>query len=104
MLLALIANPKRLESFDSHLYKFLKSSNFPKSLIGNKNILNQLSENGETSKYVYKSFSENASTPIGEEDLKCIKRMRLNISVSHISMQKISGRFTYCLRSKWLMF
>ena len=45
---ALIANPKRLESFDSHLYKFLKSSNFPKSLIGNKHILNQLTKNGET--------------------------------------------------------
>ena len=35
----LIANCKRLELFDCHLYKFLKSSNFPKSLIGNKNIL-----------------------------------------------------------------
>ena len=32
----LIANRKRVESFDEHLYNFLKSLNFPKSLIGNK--------------------------------------------------------------------
>ena len=36
------ANRKRIEFFDSHLYKFLKSSNFPKSVMGNKDILKRL--------------------------------------------------------------
>jgi len=99
-----MVNRKRLESFDSQLHKFLKSSNFPKSLMGNKCILNQLTEIGKTSKYIFKSFSENTSTPIGEEDLKCIKRRRLNISASNICMQKGSGRLTYSLRSKYFMF
>ena len=67
------AKRKRLESFDRHLYKFLKSSKFPKRVIGNKYILNRLREYGEISKDAFKSFSENNSTPVGGEDLKGIK-------------------------------
>jgi hypothetical protein len=55
-------------------------------------------EHGEISKDVFKSFSENTSTPSGGDDLKGIKRRRLNISTSLISTQKGSGRFTPRLR------
>jgi hypothetical protein len=37
-------NRKGLLSFDNNLYTFLNASNFPKSLIGNKQILKKLRE------------------------------------------------------------
>ena len=107
----LVTNRKRLVSFDSHLHTFLNSSNFPKSLIANKHILKRLKEFSQISKDVFKSFSENTSTPSGNNDLTRVmsggvKRRRLNItaspSPSPVSMQMGSGHFTTCLRSKWL--
>ena len=97
-----IANRNRLESFDSHLYKSLKLSHFPKSLTWNKHILNRLEEYSQIPKDVSKSFLENTSTPSGDDILKCIKRKRLNINVSPISMQKGSrhSELTYVQSTK----
>ena len=106
----LVTNRKRLVSFDSHLHTFLNSSNFPKSLIANKHILKRLKEFSQISKDVFKSFSENTSTPSGNDLTRAmsggVKQRRLNItaspSPSPVSMQMGSGHFTTCLRSKWL--
>jgi len=62
----LIANLKRHESFNSRLYKFLKSSIFPKTLIAKKHVLKRSREFGEISKEM--SFSD--STPSGRDDFK----------------------------------
>jgi phosphoribosyl 1,2-cyclic phosphodiesterase len=40
----MVTNRKGLLSFDSHLYNFLNTLNFPKSLISNKQILKKLQE------------------------------------------------------------
>ena len=68
------------------MYIFLKSSYFP-SLTGNKYVLVRLREYGQISTDVFKRFSENTNTPSEGDDLKSIKRTRLNISESFISMQ-----------------
>ena len=100
----LIANLTRLESFDSHLYKFLKASNFSKGFIGNKCILNQLREYSQTSKDIFELFLQITSLPSGDDDLKVIKRGPLNIIASPISVNKGSGYSTPRLRSKWHKF
>jgi len=79
----LMVNSKRLELFDSHLYKFFNLPNIPISFIGNKNILNRFREDGEITKDVFKSFSENTSTPISVYDLKLLNEGVL-ISVRHL--------------------
>jgi hypothetical protein len=115
----MVTNHKGLLSFDSHLYNFLNILNFAKSLISNYTILKKLNENSpssttlkqeeETDKNL-KCNLENTSKPSRNNDLMTTpvvarqKQRRINSSSSHTSMQKGSGHYTTCFRSKWLKF
>ena len=110
----MVTNRKGLLSFDTHLYNFLNTLNFPKSLIGNRQILKKLNERASSSlkdeleaeEEDFKSILENTSTPLIARQ----KRRRIKSTSpppppsSTASIQKGSGRYTTCLRSKWLKF
>ena len=110
---------KNFLSFDTNLYNFLNTLNFPKSLIGNRQILKKLNEHASSSSSSstttltplkneleeedFKSILENTSTPLIARQ----KRRRIRSSSPPpptASIQKGSGRYTTCLRSKWLKF
>ena len=107
----MVTNRKGLLSFDTRLYNFLNTLNFPKSLIGNRQILKKLNERASSSTLKdeleeeedFKSILENTSTPLVARQ----KRRRIK-STSPLppaaSIQKGSGHYTTCLRSKWLKF
>jgi hypothetical protein len=123
-------NRKGLLSFDNNLYTFLNTSNFPKSLIGNKQILKKVREYSRGASPLttptttppfkkeeedFKSILENTSTPSSSNDLITPtmitarqKQRRIDInSPSHAplsSVQKGSGHYTTCFRSKWMKF
>ena len=105
----MVTNRKGLLSFDTHLYNFLNTLNFPKSLISNRQILKKLNEHASSStplKYEveeeedFKSILENTSTPLVARQ----KRRRIKSTSPAASIQKCSGHYTTCLRSKWLKF
>ena len=113
----MVTNRKGLLSFDTHLYNFLNTLNFPKSLIGNRQILKKLNEHASSSSSSsiltplkneveeedFKSILENTSTPLIARQ----KRRRIKSTSPPpptASIQKGSGRYTTCLRSKWLKF
>ena len=118
----MVTNRKGLLSFDTHLYNFLNTLNFPKSLIGNRQILKKLNEHASSSSSSssttttltplkneleeedFKSILENTSTPLIARQ----KRRRIKSTSPSppptASIQKGSGRYTTCLRSKWLKF
>jgi hypothetical protein len=125
----MVTNRKRLLSFDINLYSFLNTSNFPKSLIGNKQILKKIREYSrgvsplttsttfkkEDKEEDFKSILENTSTPSSSSNdlttpmmMARQKRRRIDInSLSYAppsSVQKGSGHYTTCLRSKWMEF
>jgi len=108
----MVTNRKGLLSFDTRLYNFLNTLNFPKSLIGNRQILKKLNERASSSSTLkdeleaeedFKSILENTSTPLIARQ----KRRRIKSTSpppAAASIQKGSGRYTTCLRSKWLKF
>jgi len=114
----MVTNRKGLLSFDTHLYNFLNTLNFPKSLIGNRQILKKLNEHASSSsssttltplKYEleeeeedFKSILENTSTPLIARQKR--RRIKSTSPPPAASIQKGSGRYTTCLRSKWLKF
>ena len=110
----MVTNRKGLLSFDTHLYNFLNTLNFPKSLIGNRQILKKLNERASSSSTLkdeleaeedFKSILENTSTPlIARQKRRRIKSTSPPPPPSTASIQKGSGRYTTCLRSKWLKF
>ena len=115
----MVTNRKGLLSFDTRLYNFLNTLNFPKSLIGNRQILKKLNEHASSSssstltplKYEleeeedFKSILENTSTPlIARQKRRRIKSTSPPPPPPTASIQKGSGRYTTCLRSKWLKF
>ena len=105
----MVTNRKGLLSFDTRLYNFLNTLNFPKSLIGNRQILKKLNERASSSSTLkdeleaeedFKSILENTSTPLIARQ----KRRRIKSTSPAASIQKGSGHYTTCLRSKWLKF
>jgi len=111
----MVTNRKGLLSFDTHLYNFLNTLNFPKSLIGNRQILKKLNERASSSSTLkdeleaeedFKSILENTSTPlIARQKRRRIKSTSPSpAAAAAASIQKGSGRYTTCLRSKWLKF
>jgi len=110
----MVTNRKGLLSFDTRLYNFLNTLNFPKSLIGNRQILKKLNERASSSSTLkdeleaeedFKSILENTSTPlIARQKRRRIKSTSPPPAAAAASIQKGSGRYTTCLRSKWLKF
>jgi hypothetical protein len=122
----MVTNRKGLLSFDSHLYNFLNTLNFSKSLISNRQILKKINEHAPSSSTPikheqeeeedFKSILESTSTPTGNIDLTMRRRMSTPLiarqkrrrikstSPPAASIQKGSGHYTTCLRSKWLKF
>ena len=112
----MVTNRKGLLSFDNNLYTFLNTSNFPKSLIGNKQILKKLREYSPPTTTPFKkeedsifedtiSSSNDFITPMM---MARQKRRRIDINspsqAPPSSVQKGSGHYTTCLRSKWMKF
>ena len=116
----MVTNRKGLLSFDAHLNTFLNTLNFPKSLISNRQILKKLNEHASSSSTSiplkheeeqeeeeeedFKSILENTSTPCGNLTMVARKKRKRIMSPTTTSIQKGSGRYTTCLRSKWLKF
>jgi hypothetical protein len=124
----MVTNRKGLLSFNTHLYNFLNTLNFPKSRISNRQILKKLNEHTPSSSTIlkheeeednFKSILENTSTPSGNTDLTMRrrrstpliarqKRRRINSTSTPppppTSIQKGIGQNTTCLSSKWLKF
>ena len=105
----MVTNRKGLLSFDNNLYTFLSVSNFPNSLIGNKQILKKLREySPPTTPTPFKKEEEDSifENTISSNDFTSPvaasqKRRRID---SPSSVQKGSGHYTTCLRSKWMKF
>jgi hypothetical protein len=101
----MVTNRKGLLSFDDNLYTFLCVSNFPKSLIGNKQILKKLREYSPPTTPFKKEedsiFEDTSTTDFTTPVAASQKRRRID---SPSSVQKGSGHYTTCLRSKWMKF
>ena len=119
----MVTNRKGLLSFDAHLYNFVNTLNFTKSLISNRQILKKINEHAssttttplkhehehEEEEEDFKSILENTSTPSGNLTMVARKKRKRIMSPSPpsrstTSIQQGSGRCTTCLRSKWLKF
>ena len=97
----MVTNRKGLLSFDDNLYTFLSVSNFPKSLIGNKQILKKLNEHPTTPFKKEEEEEDTSTTDFTTPVAASQKRRRID---SPSSVQKGSGHYTTCLRSKWMKF
>ena len=105
----MVTNRKGLLSFDDNLYTFLCVSNFPKSLIGNKHILKKLREySPPTTPTPFKkeedSIFENTSSSSNDFTTPVAASQKQRRIDSPSSVQKGSGHYTTCLRSKWMKF